>query len=212
MQNRYSETHTTWNKIAQLYEDMFMELSLYNDTYQEFCDLLKKPQGSILEIGCGPGNITRQILNIHPQLSILATDISENMVELAKKNNSSIHTKVLDCRKIGNLNQKFDGIICGFTVPYLAKQDLLKLISDCSSLLNKQGVFYLSYVEGDYNKSGFISGSSGDRTFFYYYDFQTLNVNLEQNGFSIINITKIKYNRNDGTLEDHIIINAQKSI
>lgn len=212
MQNRYSETHTTWNKIAQLYEDMFMELSLYNDTYQEFCDLLKNPQGSILEIGCGPGNITRQILNIHPQLSILATDISENMVELAKKNNSSIHTKVLDCRKIGNLNQKFDGIICGFTVPYLAKQDLLKLISDCSSLLNKQGVFYLSYVEGDYNKSGFISGSSGDRTFFYYYDFQTLNVNLEQNGFSIINITKIKYNRNDGTLEDHIIINAQKSI
>lgn len=212
MEERYSETHTTWNKIAQLYEDKFMELDLYNATHQEFCDLLKDPKGSILEIGCGPGNITRHILEIHPQLSILATDISENMVYLAQKNNPTIKTKVEDCRNIERLNETFDGIICGFTIPYLSKQDVLKLISDCSALLNNQGVFYLSYVEGVYDKSGFITGSSGDRTFFYYYDFQTLKEQLEQNGLSIINRTKIDYFKDNGFVEEHIIINAQKTI
>lgn len=210
MEERYTETHTTWNKIAELYEDMFMELSIYNDTYKEFCDLLNEPKGSILEIGCGPGNITRQILKIRPQLSILATDVSENMVELAQKNNPPIRTKVLDCRNIGDLNEGFDGIICGFTIPYLARQDVLKLISDGSTLLNKHGVFYLSYVEGAYDKSGFISGSSGDRTFFYYYDLQTLKECLEQNGLRIIHKTKIEYMKGDGSLEEHIVINAQK--
>lgn len=211
MEERYSETHNTWNKIAELYEDLFMELSLYNDTYQDFCDLLNNETGSILEIGCGPGNITQQILKTCPQLSIIATDISENMVGLAQKNNPSIKTKVIDCRKIAGLNERFDGIICGFTIPYLAKQDCMKLISDCCTLMNKQGVLYLSYVEGAYDKSGFISGSSGDRTFFYYYDFQTLKEQLEQNGLSIIKRTKIAYNKNDGSIEDHVIIIAQKT-
>ena len=72
MENRYTETHTTWNKIAQLYEDKFMELELYTDTYVRFCDLLSKPDASVLEIGCGPGNITRHILNSKPKIKVLA--------------------------------------------------------------------------------------------------------------------------------------------
>jgi len=58
MEDRYLETHKTWNKIAQLYEYHFMGLELYHDTYKKFCDLLSRTDASILEIGCGPGNIT----------------------------------------------------------------------------------------------------------------------------------------------------------
>ena len=123
MEDRYLETHKTWNNIAQLYEDKFMKFDLYNDTYKSFCDLLLRPDASVLEIGCGPGNITRHILDLNPKLKVLATDISKNMIDLAKRNNPEVEIQVLDCRNLKRINTKFDGIICGFTIPYLSKLD-----------------------------------------------------------------------------------------
>lgn len=63
MDNRYKETFETWNKGASMYQDKFMDLDLYNENYDFFCDSLNKPNSKILEIGCGPGNITKYILS-----------------------------------------------------------------------------------------------------------------------------------------------------
>ena len=100
MKDRYIETHKTWNKIAQLYENHFMDLELYHDTYKKFCDFLSRTDASILEIGCGPGNITQFLLEFNANLKILAIDISVNMIKLTKKNNPGIDVKTLDCRNI----------------------------------------------------------------------------------------------------------------
>ncbi|MCH2021979.1 MAG: hypothetical protein MK207_05810 [Saprospiraceae bacterium] len=54
MEDHYIETHKSWNNIAQLYEDKFTGIELYNDTYKRFCDLLSIPNSSVLELGCVP--------------------------------------------------------------------------------------------------------------------------------------------------------------
>ena len=208
MEDRYLETFKTWNTVAQLYEANFMKLELYNDTYKSFCDLLK-PNASVLEIGCGPGNITRHILDLNPNLKILATDISKNMIDLAKRNNPEAETQILDCRNLKTINAKFDGIVCGFTVPYLSKLDCSNLISDCSNSLTKGGAFYLSFVAGDYENSGFISGSSGDRVYFYYHELKKIKQELELNELSIVNIIEKQYIKSDSTSETHTIIIAR---
>lgn len=41
MEDRYLETYKTWNNIAQLYEDKFMNFELYNDTYKSFWFTIK---------------------------------------------------------------------------------------------------------------------------------------------------------------------------
>ena len=210
MEDQYKETHRTWNNIAQLYEDKFMHLELYNDTYQTFCDLLSSLDASILEIGCGPGNITQQLLSSNPNLKILATDISQNMIDLAKKNNPDIDTLVLDARNLKTLNRKFDGIICGFTVPYLSKEDCIEMLSECAQLLNSHGIIYISFVPGDYNESGFISGSTGKRTFFYYHSLKTIQTTLESNKMSIIKLQDKTYNKSDHQFEIHTILIAKK--
>ncbi|WP_236010765.1 hypothetical protein [Flavobacterium chungangense] len=38
--DRYKETFETWNKIAKLYEDKFMNLNIYDETYDFFCSFL----------------------------------------------------------------------------------------------------------------------------------------------------------------------------
>ena len=210
MEDRYIETHKTWNNIALRYEEKFMELDLYNDTYKRFCELLSRPDASVLEIGCGPGNITRHILDIKPNLKVLATDISKNMIDLAKKNNPEVEIQVLDCRNLKTIHNKFDGIICGFTIPYLSKIDCFKLISDCGNLLTEEGILYLSFVSGDYEKSGFISGSSGDRTYFYYHEFETIKQELELYHLTVVDFIQKEYKKSDSTSEIHTIINIKK--
>ncbi len=117
--DRYKETFETWNKIASIYQDRFMDLDLYNDTYDYICNSVTKPNAKLLEIGCGPGNITKYLLTQRPDFDILGIDIAPNMIELAKKNNPSANFVVMDSRQINSLDKKYDGIIVGFCLPYL---------------------------------------------------------------------------------------------
>lgn len=212
MENQYTETHQTWNNIAQLYEDKFMHLDLYNDTYQAFCDSLTIQNARVLELGCGPGNITQHLLHLKPDLTVLATDVSEQMITLASKNNPGIDTQVLDCRHLDTIHQKFDGIMCGFTIPYLSENDCKHLISNCHRLLREKGILYLSFVPGDHTKSGFISGSTGERTYFYYHNINILKQVFQSNHLTVSHQIEKLYPKSDGTLETHVILIVQKNI
>lgn len=208
--DRYLETFETWNKVAKLYETKFMDLDLYNDTYDKFCELLSTKNPAILEIGCGPGNITKYLLTKRPDFEITGIDISPNMIELAKINCPNAKFEVMDSREIGNLKTKFDAIVCGFCLPYLSESDVEKFIADSKSLLNENGIMYFSFVEGENDKSGYQKGSSGDRVYFYYHNIEILTNQLKANNFEHLNLMRKSYLKNDKTEEIHTIIIAEK--
>ena len=208
--NRYKETFTTWNKVAKLYEDKFMHLDLYNDSYATFCEFIANENSSILEIGCGPGNITKYLLSQNPNYDILGIDIAPKMIELAEKNNPSANFKIMDSRDIDSINTTFDAIICGFCLPYLSKTDRQKLVKDSCQLLSDNGIIYISFVEGNYEKSGFQTGSSNnDRVYFYYHELTDLKSDLIENNFKIVRIINTEYKKQDG-IEIHTIVIAKK--
>ncbi|WET02129.1 class I SAM-dependent methyltransferase [Flavobacterium sp. YJ01] len=207
--DKYQETFETWNKIANLYENKFMNLSLYDETYDFFCDILKQEQINIFEIGCGPGNITKYLLSKNPKLKITGIDIAPKMVELAKANNPSANFKVMDTRELSTLNQKFDAIMCGFCLPYLSEEDCSKLINDSEKILLNDGILYLSFVQGKPSESGFISGSTGDRTYFYYHSLEDISNQLLIHHFDVIKIFNVNYPKAEN-IEIHTIIIAKK--
>src|SRR4051812_29769497 len=100
-----------FDKLALAYKEKFMDLDLYNDSYDIFCDLIKKPKAKIFEIGCGPGNITRYVNSKKPDAEVEAIDISPNMIKLAKDCNPTANFKIMDCREIPSITNSFDGII-----------------------------------------------------------------------------------------------------
>jgi 2-polyprenyl-3-methyl-5-hydroxy-6-metoxy-1,4-benzoquinol methylase len=206
----YQETFNTWNKVAKLYEEKFMGLNLYDDTYVVFCEQISKINPSVLEIGCGPGNITKYILSKRPDFNIHAIDIAPNMIQLAKINNPTASFEVMDSRKIGQIKTTFDGIICGFCVPYLSKEDCNQLIKDFSHLLSDNGIVYISFVEGEYDKSGYLAGSTGDRTYFYYHELIEITKTLKEHGFEILHTIRKNYPKNTGPEEIHTIVIAKK--
>lgn len=210
MDNRYNETFETWNKVASLYQDKFMDLDLYNSTYDFICSSLEKSNSKILEIGCGPGNIIKYLLSKRPDFNIFGIDIAPNMIELAQKNNPNASFAIMDSRNIDELKTKFDGIICGFCLPYLSNEDSQKLVADCSNLLNENGLIYISFVEGDPNKSGFQIGSSGDRCYFYFHCLENLKTLLIENEFDDLKIFKVEYKKSDNEIDIHTILTAKK--
>ncbi len=206
--DKYKETFATWNKVAKIYQDKFMDLELYNDTYTSFCKRLT-PTAAILELGCGPGNVTRHLLNYSPDFKVLATDMAPNMIELAKINVPEARFKLLDARELNSVNEDFDAIVIGFCLPYLSKDDCEKLLLDSRSILNKSGLIYLSFIEGNYADSGYQEGSTGDRSYVCFYEENNINQRLRANGFSIVDTARIVYPRKDSQ-ENHIVIIAKK--
>jgi 2-polyprenyl-3-methyl-5-hydroxy-6-metoxy-1,4-benzoquinol methylase len=208
--NRYKETFETWNKIASLYQDKFMDLTLYDDTYDFICNSVAKSNSKILEIGCGPGNITKYLLSKRPDFDIFGIDIAPKMIELAQKNNPAASFELMDSRQISNLKTKYDAIVCGFCLPYLSNTDCEKLIFDASHLLNENGLIYLSFVEGDSSKSGFQSSSNGDRCYFYYHNLDKLKTQLIANSFEELKIFKVEYKKSSTDIDIHTILIANK--
>ena len=207
--DKSSQAVAVFNKLAQQYQDRFMYLDLYNDTFDVFCDNIPRPNAKILELACGPGNITRYLLSKRPDFKILGTDLAPNMLALAKENNPAASFKMMDCRGIASLDEKYDGIMVGFCLPYLNREETSKLINDASKLLNASGVIYISTMEQDYSKSGFEKSSAGDEIFMHYYLAADLSVMLESNHFEIINLQRKDFLQKDGTITKDLIIIAK---
>jgi 2-polyprenyl-3-methyl-5-hydroxy-6-metoxy-1,4-benzoquinol methylase len=207
------ETFETWNKIASLYEQKFMHLELYNQTYDFICESISTKNAKILELGCGPGNITKYILSKRPDFKIYGTDIAPNMIELARKNNPTANFRVMDCREINEITDSFDGIVCGFIVPYLSPLQAKKLVVDVNQLLGNNGLFYLSFVEGAAQKSGFKTASTGDRSYFFYHQLDEILKYLLQSSFEILKVFNEDYKISENEFETHtIIVSWKKSV
>ena len=143
--NKNAITQTTYNKVAQQYWEKVTSLEQYNASYDTYCQLLPQ-KAKVFELGCGPGNVTQYMLQQRPDLHYTASDLSPNMLALAKKHNPLAQFLQLDCRQIATLNQKYDALLGAFVLPYLNKAECATLISDCSKSLTPKGVLYLSTI------------------------------------------------------------------
>lgn len=211
--NRTKATITTYDALAKAYQDKFMDLDLYDDTYDAFCSLMRQSSPSILEIGCGPGNITRYLLSKRPDFSILGIDLAPNMIKLARQNNPSAEFEVMDCRNIETIHTKFNGIVCGFCLPYLSKTESAQLISDAATLLKDDGLLYLSFIEDQYEKSGMETSSNGQyQMYVYCHESEYLLKALQDHLFETCSIIRKNYPKPNQQEAVHTIIIAKKKL
>jgi len=95
-------------------------------------DIIKKksPINNLLEIGTGSGNLSITIAIENIANNIIATDISKEILEVARKNKKRLCPKlninfILDNFLTTNINKKFDVIISN--PPYIPKNEIKKL-------------------------------------------------------------------------------------
>jgi 2-polyprenyl-3-methyl-5-hydroxy-6-metoxy-1,4-benzoquinol methylase len=196
-----------------VYNAAFMDTSMYHASFDRFLEALTLPDAEVLELGCGPGNITRYLLAQRAELRVLGTDLAPRMLELARTNNPGATFELLDARQIIRLDRSFDAIVCGYCLPYLTPEECRTLVRDASQLLRPEGVLYLSTIEGDPARSGFKTPSSGtgEAAYIQYYETGFLTRLIEGHGFSILHIEHVRYSGRDGNPTTDVIIVARRS-
>ncbi len=201
----YEENLSTWNQLAEAYEDKFMRLDLYHDTYIAFCELLID-NAHVLELGSGPGNISRFLLDSRPDLNLLATDVAPNMVKAIKKNCPEATTMVLDVRDLDKLEKTFDAVVCGFILPYILHEDLASFFGALSRVCRSGAALYLSFVNGNPKKSNYQTGSTSLRVYFNYHSITQIKKLLNEHHFKIHRQYKVAYSKSSNRVEWHQIM------
>jgi len=210
--NKIQQAKQVFDIHAQAYQDKYMDTSLYHDSFTVFCDAVQKERATVLEVGCGPGNITSYLLQKRPDFRITACDVAPNMLALAKVNNPTATFIELDCRDITTLNIQFDAIVCGFCLPYISKEEAIQFIVDTNMCLKEAGVLYISTMEGDYSTSGYVGASSvkGGQLYTYYHEAAYLLKALKENNFTVTLLDRKRYTTNDGATTTDLLILAKK--
>lgn len=193
---------------ANEYNEWIFSIKTYNDSLLFLADSIKNKSATILDLACGPGNITKFLLNKNPNYKILGVDLAPNMIKVAKLNNPNANFLIQDCRNLTGFNQKFDTIVCGFGLPYLNKDESIQLIKDCSQLLKPNGLLYISTIANDIYNSKLETSSSGEyKTQMYYHPENSLIQTLLDSSLKIIyNKTYETKNRKNEMVEDIVLI------
>jgi 2-polyprenyl-3-methyl-5-hydroxy-6-metoxy-1,4-benzoquinol methylase len=210
MENTTKNTVAIFDKMANVYSDKFMDTSLYHNSFDVFCNHIHTPNASILDVACGPGNISKYLLHKQPNFELLGIDLAPTMLQLAQRNNPNATFQLIDCKHIATLKTRYHGIMCGFALPYLSKEEAIQLIVDCSNLLLPNGVLYISTMEDHYSKSGFKKGSGGDDMYMYYHQHNYLTQALIDNNFKLVDTQRINYTMANGDTVKDLILIAQR--
>jgi predicted TPR repeat methyltransferase len=209
--DKNQEAAALFNKHAKAYEEKFMDLALYNETYDTFCAWVANKNARILDIGCGPGNITRYLLASNPGWRILGIDLAPNMIRLAEANNPAARFRVMDGREIAQLSETFDGIVAGFCMPYFSKNECIRLISDAARLLETGGCLYFSAIEGSNAGSRYETASNGiDKAFVYRHEEGYLAEAVAQNGMEVKSLSRLTYPAREGEVQQHLVFTCKK--
>ena len=172
--------------FAKDYNKWIKTVCNYDSTLDVFCNSIQKEDAFIVDLACGPGNISSYLLKKRPHFNVLGVDLAPKMAAIAELNNPQAIFKVMDCRVVFPHVQNVDGIVCGFGLPYLNKEDAVKLIADAAGSLNDDGVLYISTMENDYSNSKIEVSSSGEyETQMYYHEAAYLKKAMIDSGLQV---------------------------
>ena len=191
MKSNYSFT-------AKIYDPIFY-LPLKSIRIAVMNELLKYKEKVILDLCCGTGNQIK-LLSKHGFRNLHCLDISDSMLEIAKRSNSSIKIYNEDAIKTSFNNASFDVVIISFAIHEKNRNTQQALINEAYRIIKKDGfMLVVDYVfDNKTTKLGriainIIEGIAGGE---HYINFKNY---IQNNGLlSLIEKDKfklIKYNR-----------------
>ena len=175
-------TAKIYDKISSAYADKFNEPS---DNIDEFLKLI--PKGSkILDAGCGPG-VDSAYMNSQG-FEVIGVDLSEKMLELARKKSPNIKFEKADIRELDFNKSTFDGILASYSLIHIPKKDIPNLIKNFLKFLKPNGVICVGIQEGE-SREMFITEpfKPDEKIFVNVISADELRELLEKNGFTPLN-------------------------
>ncbi len=142
MKNQPKLTTEIYDEISTAYVAKFNKPS---ENIDDFLKLIREG-GKILDAGCGPGTDASYVAS--KGFNVIGIDLSEKMLEIAKRKSPGICFQKADIRRLNFKPNIFDGIIASFSLIHIFKKDINKTINNFYKLLKPGGVVYIGIQEG----------------------------------------------------------------
>jgi len=136
---------SNYNLMAKIYDPIFY-LSLKPIRIAVMNELLKYKEKIILDLCCGTGNQIK-LLSKHGFRNLYCLDISDSMLEIAKRNDSSIKIYNEDATKTNFDDASFDVVIISFAIHEKDRNTQQALINEAYRIIKKDGfMLVVDYV------------------------------------------------------------------
>lgn len=175
----------TFNKLADRYAEKYFHLDMYDPYLERFVKRIESQGVSVLDVACGPGNVSAYLAKVRPDLKLVGFDLAEEMVKQARTRVPSAEFLIKDCRYIGELGHVFDASAFAFGLSYLTDEDANQFFSSLNAILADSAMLYISTITGESNGSGFETSSSGDRVYMIYRSVGDVISMVEQAGYRV---------------------------
>ena len=175
----------TFSRLADLYAEKYFHLDMYDQYLEQFAKRIEPQGASVLDVACGPGNVSAYLAKTRPDLKLIGVDLAEGMVRQARLRVPSAEFLVKDCRQIDELEQVFDASAFAFGLSYLTDDDAKRFFSSLNAILAGSAMLYLSTITGEPGASGFETTSGGDRVYIRYRSVGDVVSMVERAGYRI---------------------------
>ncbi|MBC8016020.1 MAG: class I SAM-dependent methyltransferase [Sporomusaceae bacterium] len=184
-----------------------MNYSPYAVHVADFAELLEDDL-KVLDIGCGPGNVAKQLCALK-KLKIVGIDLSSELLEMARANvpHGIFHLK--DSRTANFLPGVFDAVVLSFSIVHLNDEETNGVLANAVKWLRRGGYLYVSFMEG--KQPGFETTSfSQQPIYFNYFQETAIKGILTENGMDCFHSVRQDYLESDGSNTTDVFIFGKK--
>jgi len=134
----------TYNRIAADWDADHASDTWWIEATDTFLSLVP-PGGTILDVGCGAG---KKSLYMHKRgFSVHGIDLSEKMIELARKKVPSARFAVANIAEPLPVKDVVDGVLAQAVLLHIAKRDVQRVIGNIVAPLKPGGHLYIAVKE-----------------------------------------------------------------
>lgn len=184
-------TVATFDRLAERYAEKYFHLDLYEPYLQRLAKRIDTPGARVLDVACGPGNVSACLARARPDLRLIGIDLAEGMIKQARLRVPSAEFLVGDCRHIDKLGLEFDAAAFAFGLNYLTDDDATLFFASLDSALADSAILYLSTVTGQSGWSGIETSGNGDKVYLEYRSVNDVVSMVERAGYSVENLDVI---------------------
>lgn len=200
------EMQKQYSGLAEKYAEEKYESNPQQEDLNEFSQYLK-PSMKVLDLGCGAGQDSKFLHEIG--IDVIGLDISEEMIEQAKKRNPDIEFIVGDFLDIKFADDEFDAVWCSTVFHHIPSKWNNRFIEKIKKILKPNGILYISAGISEKSKEKWVnadwelkSGKVKTKMYNKAMTIERMWVLLERWGFEII-----KQRKNDAG--DYVFIFAR---
>lgn len=198
----------TYAKIANRYAEVYFDDLSDAPFLDKFISYLP-PQAKVVDIGCGPGNFTRQLTG--RGFNVKGIDLSNEMLTIARDRVPEGDFKMMDMRKLDYPDETFDGLLVAYSLIHIPSSEIPETLRGFYGVLKPNGVVLVIAQRGEPDRVVDEPLQPGEKMFVNFFTKDSMSDVLTKAGF-VIEYQEEKPSQDPNSFSDAVIYTIGKKL